>query len=375
MILKARSALALVLCHLVVTAVTVNQAHSADLTWGGTYRIEALKVKNPELGGGESNKAYGLHHLILTPKIVAGDGLTIYSRFDLLNNSSLVGGSGRVNSLAGDFLGNGPGELPDRGGAATTDQNNSNVLGRTQRATPIQVTSLYATWTQEFGQLIVGRSPFHFGLGINYNAGNGMFDHFIDTKDMVGYKVVLGNLSVLPIIAKGNEGVVGEEDDVNDYIIQVQYENPETELSLGILYQIRNWTYAGNDYPNPNTNSNPADPTPNPGAGTRGDGGNSNLVSLFSSQKAGDFTIGFEANFLSGDTGLRTPGGAGISQNSYGIAAELGWRPTDSKFLGGLKAGFASGDDPGTAEVYEGFTFNRNYDVAMLLFKDRKSVV
>jgi hypothetical protein len=33
-----------------------------------------------------------------------------------------------------------------------------------------------------------------------------------------------------------------------------------------------------------------------------------------------------------------------------------------------LKTGVASGDDPGTDDVYEGFIFSRNYDVAMLMF-------
>jgi hypothetical protein len=33
-----------------------------------------------------------------------------------------------------------------------------------------------------------------------------------------------------------------------------------------------------------------------------------------------------------------------------------------------LKAGYASGDDPTSTTKYEGYSFNRNYDVAMLLF-------
>jgi hypothetical protein len=334
-------------------------AHSADFTWGGTYRMEAIKLKNPELGAGESNKAYMLHHLILTPKIVAADGLTIYSRFDILNNKSFIGADGRVNSTAGDFMGNGPGEMPDQAGAtATTGSTDSNVLGRTQRASPIQVTAVYATWAQEFGQLVVGRVPFQFGLGTAYSAGNGLFDHYVDTKDLVGYKVVLGNLSIFPMLGKVNEGNIGEEDDVNDYAVQVQYENPETELSLGLLYQIRSWTFSGNDSPGWNAAA-PAG---------RADGGKSNLIGIFASEKAGDFHISVEADMLSGDTGIHNAAGSGVSVNSYGVAGEVMWKPESSRLSAHMHLGMASGDDPNTTDSNEGFIFSRNYDVAMLMF-------
>lgn len=336
--------------------VDVVEAQATDLTWGGLYRVEGVKIKNPELSGADSNKAYLLQHLVLAPKIVAADGLTIFGRFDILNDSSFgIDGNGRIQSVAGDVIGNGPGTVAP--GTQGTNTNDSNAFARTQRAGMLAVTSLYVSWAQEFGQLVAGRVPFHYGLGTAYNSGSGLFDHYIDTKDMVGYKVILGNMSLFPMLAKVSEGQLGEEDDVNDYIFQFMYENPDTELALGILYQMRIGTFAGND-----------SPATIGGTGARNDGFRHTLVALYSTQKVGDFTIGLEADLLSGDTGMRTTTGQGVSLNAFGIAGQVKWAPAESKLNGLLRVGIASGDDPGTNDSYEGFIVNRNYDVGMLMF-------
>lgn len=342
---------------------TLESASSADLTWGGTYRVEAVRVTNPELASANTTKAYLLHHLVLTPKLVAADGLTLYSRLDVFNdpNFGINPTTGQVNSVAGDVIGAGPNRGAVSGNTPSgTTGNDSNTLSRTQTAGNVAITALYASWAQEFGQLVVGRTPVHFGLGTAFNAGNGAFDHYIDTKDLIGYKVVLGNLFLFPMIGKVNEGVLGEEDDVNDYLVHVQYENPETELALGLLYQIRVATFAGNDTPVGGDIG---------GAGsTRADGSKQTLMGVYASQKTGDFRIGVEADILSGDTGIRTAGGQGVGLNSFSVAGEIDWAPQESTTTAGIKLGLISGDDPGTADTYEGFVFNRNYDVGMLMF-------
>jgi hypothetical protein len=362
------SVLALVSLFIVASA-GFTPALAADITWGGNYRIEAVKIKNPELSPADSNKSYLLNHLTLNPKIVAADGLTIYSRLDILNNRvSGISPTGAIYSVAGDFLGQGPNsEMTGQSSATAATGQDSNAWSRTQRAGDIAITSLYMSWAQEFGQLVVGRVPMQFGLGTAFNAGTNVFDHYIDTKDMVAYKVVFGNLFVMPMLGKVSEGMVGDEDDINDYVLQVQYDNPETELSLGAIYQMRIGTHAGNDVP---TNQNAGGGNTNipTSIGRRADGFKNTLISLFSTQKVGDFRIGLEADLLSGDTGLATADGRGISLNSYGGAFELGWNPADRKYSALLKAGIASGDDPGTADAYEGFAFNRNYETGLLMF-------
>lgn len=324
-------------------------ANAADMSWSGLYRVEGLKIENPELNATRRDKAYLLHHLVLQPKMIAADGVTIFGRFDLMNNAAFPG------SQLGQVFGNGPGS------AAPATSRDSNVLAQHGRDETLNVTQFYAQWVHEFGSLVVGRAPMHFGLGMTHNAGNGLFDHWFDTRDMVGYKVVTGNLFIMPILGKVNEGNLGGEDDVNDYILHVQYENPETDLALGAIVEWRVATNTGTDSPT--------------GANGYGGAGSSvtnsykhQLSNLFVSQRSGDFKIGVEAGFQSGKTGVRNGAGPEVDINGYGIAAEIGYKKPDSAWDWSLKAGVASGDDPGTTNKHEGYVFDRNYDVAMLMF-------
>lgn len=341
-----------------VSSSNVGSAFAADLTWGGLYRVEGLKLINTDLGSDRTDKSYILHHLVLSPKIVAVDGVTIFGRLDVLNDPNFgINSSGQVSSVAGDVIGNGPGStVPTRG-------SDSNAFARTQKASPLVITELYASWAQEFGQLVVGRAPVQFGLGTAYSAGNGLFDHYIDTKDMVAYKIVLGNLFVMPILGKVSEGSLGHEDDVNDYILHVQYDNPESELSLGFFYNIRVAQGNGNDTP----------VTPSywgTGFTTTGNSFKNQLMSFHFSQKAGNMVrASIEADLASGDMGIKNAAGNNVGLNSFGIAAEFAYlAPSESKWGAKIKFGMATGDDPGTQDTYEGYQFNRNYDVAMMMF-------
>lgn len=332
-------------------AVSASLSSAADLQWGGLYRFEGVRIENPELKSDKSEKAYMLHHLILQPKIVAADGMTIFGRFDLMNNSAFG-----ANTQAGEFIGKGV------GGGTPSSVDNSNVLSRHQNSGGLAVTELYMSWAQEFGQLVVGRAPLHFGLGAWFNSGRGNFDHYLSTLDMVGYKVVTGNLFIMPIVGKVDEGSVDKEDDVNDYMVHVQYDNPETELSIGLLYQIRNG--GGNDIV---TNTDYIGGT---GSAVTGNYKH-NYIGIFSSQKLSSYTVAVEAGILSGETGVRSSvvnGSQDVKLNAFGLAAEIAWKPEASKWSANVKAGFATGDDPGTTDTYEGYSFSRNYRVGQLMF-------
>ena len=118
--------------------------------------------------------------------------------------------------------------------AATT-----NTLGDQQASGNLAVNELYVNWVHEFGVLTVGRAPMHFGLGIQFNGGFGAFDHWLENRDLMAYKIVTGAFTFMPAFGKSFEGDLGQTDDINDYILQVNYENPDTNLAVGFLYQAR----------------------------------------------------------------------------------------------------------------------------------------
>ena len=166
------------------------------------------------------SKAYLLHHLILDPKIIAADGVNIYSSFGILNNNR----ANHSNSQMGSFMGGGPNTSTTNPPAATTGAADSNVMSQNQTADSLKVYRLYMNWVMEYGTLITGRAPIDFGLGIAHNSGSGVFDHWYDTKDIVGYKIALGNMTLTPMVGKVNEGNLHFEDDVNDFMVSFQYD-------------------------------------------------------------------------------------------------------------------------------------------------------
>lgn len=326
-------------------------AAQADIEWSGNYRFEGVKIENAEMDNIERNKQYMLQHLVLSPKITAYDGITIYGRFDILNANAYP------NSQMGQFFGSGIGS------ATPTNADNSNALSERQSADFIAVNHLYLTYAHEFGLLTVGRAPLHFGLGMAYNAGTGAFDHWFDNRDMVSYKFVTGNLSFTPMMAKVVENDIGFEDDISDYMFQMMYENPDTELKLGLMYRSRHVTRYGNDVPAAPLFGDGTSVSPQGTAGFEGEYWN-----LFFSRWVGEsFKIGLELATQKGETGVLA-GGGNVEIDGYGVALEMDWMPKDSNWSASLKAGTASGDDPDTVNSYEGFVFDRNYDVAFLLF-------
>ena len=72
---------------------------------------------------------------------------------------------------------------------------------------------------------------------------------------MVAYKIALGNLTIMPGIGKVREGYLLNEDDINDYLAVVEYNNSESDLSLGVMFdqrtatQVPGSTTQGSDMP------------------------------------------------------------------------------------------------------------------------------
>ncbi len=266
--------------------------------------------------------------------------------------------AGYPNSQLGQIFGSGVGATPPTTGPT------SNVVSERQKAETIEISQLYLTFNHEFGQLIVGRAPLHFGLGITHNAGRGPWDHWYDTRDLVGYKFILGNLYFLPMIGKVNEGLLNRTDDLTDYMVQVQYENPETDIEMGVFYQMRKGGDQASDAPAGAANGSIGGPTAvNTGAI------DARTVNVYALKDTERWRLGLEASFQSGETGvLVAPGGEKVTYDAFAVAAEFEYRPEASRWKWGLKAGNASGDDPTTNGKFEGFIFDRNYDVAFLMF-------
>lgn len=324
-----------------------TQAHALSIDWTGTYRFEYQEVDKTSLDSPGLRKSYILNHLSLSPKIIAADGVNIVGKFEILPNDEYP------ESQAGQRFG----KAPRKTAAGSTSKDDSSVAGQRQGGSSIAVSQLYLNLNQEYGSLLVGRAPVEFGLGMTHSAGNGAFDHWSDTHDVLGYKVLIGNLSIMPMVGKIYDYSAGQGREIQDVIWNVEYNNPETESAIGIFHQSRSAGLEAND---------------TPFAAYRGDSimgsWNTQHVNLYFARGFEPLKIKLEAGFESGTTGIRKTAGSSdeISLGGYGIALELDF-VSESKWHWSMKAGMASGDNP-TTNNYEGFHFDRNYNLGMLMF-------
>ncbi len=331
-----------------------QNAMALSIDWAGGYRIEYIEIDRPTLATEKNRMAYGLNYLHLDPKIVASDGVNIVGRFDLFTNDV----SSYQNSQLGSVIG---------GGLRRAGTNNGpNVTSETQNSSIMRISQLYLNVNQEYGSLIAGRAPIQFGLGMTHNAGQGAFDHWYDTKDMIAYRFVIDNLSLMPLWARVSQKDFGQGVTISDQALVLEYDNKDNRANAGVFYQLRNSSIDSNDaLTSPGITTFPAGTTTTGGWSTK-------LVNLYFGRAWDSFQFKLEASFLTGETGLTTTLGENIKFNSYAIAAEMEFPAQDTgKWAYGVKLGLASGDNPTTAGVNEGYQMDRNYDVAMLLFNQR----
>lgn len=331
---------------LLVSGLVGFSAHAVSIDWSGTYRFEYIDVKSTSLASAVAQKAYALNSLTLSPKIIAVDGVNIIGQFNLLSNANYPGAqTGQAWGL----------------GHTGTDLN-SNVATRQQGGSSIEVRQLYLNLNQEYGALVVGRAPMHFGLGMTYSAGTGPFDHWGTTHDIIGYKVLVGNLSMMPMFGKVYDLNIAQGADVSDTMFHIEYNNPETESLFGLLYSERKANQGQNDVDRAFNNA---------AGGATGavvSGFNMKQYNLVVGRGWESFKFKFEAGFMDGMSGFRVTGATDETKmNGYGVALEMEFPRPESKWDWKVKMGVASGDNPNTSN-YEGFQFNRNYDIGFLMF-------
>ncbi len=337
---------------------SVVNAHAVSMDFTGTYRFEWTEIDRPSLTTPYERKAYGMNYLGLNGKIIASDGVNIHTKFDVFSNSDQA----YQNTQHGQQWGSG-------NSSASTYPSNSNATSKSPDSQFMKVSQLYMNISQEYSSIIVGRAPFHFGLGINYNAGTGLFDHYATVMDMVSVKFLVDNIKYIPMIARVYDPLISQGGLMQSESFLVEYESPDTGNLIGVMIERKKASPDVNDVPintgaSPNNNPNgiSVDST------TRTDV-SLQKTSFILGKEWQPFGFKIEAGFVSGDLGVYKLG-QGLRWNAYGIATELYFPRPQSKWDWRLHAGFATGDNPDTND-YESFHFDRNYDVAFLMFNHR----
>lgn len=343
---KYSTSFALLLC--LIINLNSQTAKAMSVNWSGLYRAELVEVDSTSLDSPKLRKSYLLNYLQLNPKIYAADGVNVVAQIDMLPNANAKYADAQMGQSWGAGVNSG----------TSTNASDSNVMTNSKRGTTPLVKQLYLNINQEFGSLLLGRAPLHFGLGIAHNAGNGEFDHYAEVQDLVAYKFIVDNVYFMPIIAKVYDGSLQQGSEATDQTFVVQYDNAETGSSIGVYQQRRSSQVTVNDAP-----------TAALGGASITEGFSFQNINVYFGKLIGDYSFKLEAGFLSGSTGVIDANNEMIKMNSYGLAMEFEKTNKESKYWK-LKLGVASGDDPNTKD-FEGYAFHRNYDVGFLLFNHR----
>ncbi len=325
-------------------------AHALELDWSGQFRAEANYVRyvpdysangllNNNLNGyyipgsGSQDAIFQALFLRLKPKIIVNDNTYIKSEFWL------------GDPVFGLF-----------GSAAPQIWSNRQYYSTQSGGIPISAQRLWGEFQSDFGVFQVGRVPLHWGLGINWNQGDGLWDRFMSTGDAIRWIGKIGNFSLVPsfIVYSIGNTISNFTGAVIDLSIALKYENLDDDLEAGVNLIKR---YAGNGQ--------------DPIFGYWGPQGtvtsvNYLLVDIFAHKGLGKFTFGVEAPIVFGNMGS-------IPYASFAVAGEVGFKPNET-WETKLKAGYVPGQGGSSStniSAYGAYYMNPAYKLGLLMFNYR----
>ncbi len=344
-----------------------SAAQALELDWNGVFRSDFNFVHNYQLnssdagnnydsakdaGGyyikpaGSNNANFQSLFLKLQPKLVVNDNIYIKSEFWL--GDPVFG-----------FFGN-----------AAPYQNSQRFYDSTySRGSLITAQRFWGEFLTDVGTLQVGRAPLNWGLGVVWSSGEGLWDRFESTGDVVRLVSKFGAFTVIPqfvYYSAGNTfggscapGTTACDPGtgngtMSDYSLALKYDNTDEDFEGGANL-IHRRSGAAQD-----PNSGYVGPTATTAAVSSV---NYNIWDLFARKRFGKFTLAGEAPIVNGSVG-------GADYSTFALAAEAGYKPNDTWDFN-LKAGHAGGQPngaQGTFDSYKAFYFHPNYHLGLVMF-------
>lgn len=350
---------------------SAQDGSALELDWSGQFRSEAHYVRNYTLdgrsasatpdatrlgqgyyipGGGDTSAHFQTLFMRLRPKLVVNDN--IYVKSELWFGDPIFG-----------FF----------GGSAPYTVDQRQYYSTQLRGSTVTAQRYWAELLSDIGTVQVGRAPQHWGLGLFWNNGEGIWDRYVSSADVIRLVSKFGAFTVTPGIAKYSQGNnIGGACDFNpatggctpvlgtgvvsDYSLSFKYENADEDLEGGVNF-VKRLAGASQD---PSSGYLGVGAT---GAGQIPAGMNYVVWDLYGRKNFGRFSFGVEAPITDGNVG-------GVNYKTFAVATETEWKITDNWFTN-LRAGHAPGQ-PDTAGAlpskYQAFYFNPNYKLGLIMF-------
>jgi hypothetical protein len=321
-----------------------SAAHATELTWEGFYRArgqfyDSLSLSNEsplpfDTQLAAEGAAFSFdHRLRLQPNWLLTDHVSLHTQLDLLPYLAFGNASeGAIDPVTGEPQ---PLELDESVVVPTTDE--GGVTGQN-----IQITRAWGEVRSTIGTFAFGRMPVSWGSGMIWNDGNDPLDEHGDTADRLQLTSLVGPVYLMGAFETNYEGFVGEsDDDISTVSGSIAY---KTETAgIGTYHTLRYWT---------------AGPDTKYRAYT-GD--------LWGRAEMGPVTAETEVAAVLGG------GDLGTSANDIRLSAFGGYLSVgldNDKAILGIAAGFGTGDAETSDDVLKTFTFDRDFNMALILFEE-----
>jgi hypothetical protein len=368
---------------LIFALLVCSSASALELDWSGQFRTEFNLIKNYTMESGDAannfdpGRASGHGYYVapagnkdaefqtlflkLRPKIVVNDNISIKSEFWLGDPTYGFYGSGTPYSLDQKYYNS----TYNRGATITAER-------------------FWGEFVSDFGTLQIGRVPLQYGLGVNWDAGDSLWAHYESTGDAVRLVSKFGAFSFIPAAISYSTGnTIGGAcafssaggtiscsplaggGGLNDYSIQVKYENPDEDLEGGVNF-IRRIGGGGQDPASGYRGvvSSGTTTTVGPSLANINSGSmNYNTWDIYAKKKLGKLSLGVEVPVVSGYV-------SGLSYSTWALAGEGNLKFNDTWELQ-TKLGHAPGqpNDAGpTPSSYKAYYFHPNYQVGLVMF-------
>lgn len=192
---------------------------AASLTFGGQFRGQYANYYKLDLAN--EGKSYNALRTLLYPNVVIDDHFRIRSQW------SLLASPGGASSAFGTPNANTPLGV-GQGGLILGDRSSVNMV----------LSRAWLEWTSDFGVFRVGRMPVHWGYGMLYDEGLGLWDNFQTTFDRIEYRLHLGYVMGGLAVSEPRRGSVSPgQNDSTFYAIYLEYNNPESQVEAGIMFE------------------------------------------------------------------------------------------------------------------------------------------
>jgi hypothetical protein len=319
---------------LILSLLVTLSASAAEVQFEGAYRARARLFDTLSLDRTLTNTdgaaLYVQHRLWLKPRFVLSDKVALFTEVKGLDNLTW----GRQPNSAFDVA-------TQTQGATVFYDDLSAPTSSTDETTSLLDFTLWRAWGEvhaPIGRFSFGRMPVHWGMGIWQNNGLGEFAEYGDTTDRVAWENLFGDSVYLQLAVDANtEGFVNQTDDTTSFNASVAYRSEKA--AAGLSGQYRRTPLLGLNLFN---------------------------ASLQADAEMGVLELHTEAVAQVGSGDLDN-GFNDVQIAAFGAVVQAGLHVDPWVFQ--VEGGFASGDGNNNDTKLKTFTFDRDYNVGLMLFE------